>query len=83
VIGVISERHLKSQDASSSPSLVPIYFTDITHRIGADISLEGGNGTHNFICDPLFWRLHQSADRWDKVTSEFGYWQDPIGAGSL
>ena len=60
--------------------------------VGADMSLEGGNGTHDLIKEltkdsdvipspgsfvsPLAggWR--------DKVTSEFGYRQNPTGAGS-
>ena len=60
--------------------------------VGADMSLEGGNGTHDLIKEltkdsevtpsPSSF-ISPLADGWrDKVTSEFGYRQNPTGTGS-
>ena len=60
--------------------------------VGVDMSLEGGNGTHDLIKEMVDGSevipspggfISPLADGWrDKVTSEFGYRQNPTGAGS-
>lgn len=59
---------------------------------GADMALEGGNGTHDLIKEMTSGSdvepsaggfVSPLADGWrDKVTSEFGYRSNPTGAGS-
>ncbi|RGX56791.1 MULTISPECIES: M23 family metallopeptidase [Anaerotruncus] len=60
--------------------------------VGADMALEGGNGTHDLIAEMIKGSdVQPSAEGFvsplengwrDKVTSEFGYRENPTGAGS-
>ena len=90
-VGGYAGRPVTSDD---SANITEIYLRVVYRNfdIGADISLEGGNGTHDLIAE-----MTQGSDvtpsaggfvsplsgGWqDKVTSEFGYRQNPTGAGT-
>ena len=80
--------------ADDSANITEIYLRVRYDRfdVGANMSLEGGNGTHGLIkeltkdseVEPSPGGLVSPlAGGWrDKVTSEFGYRQNPTGAGS-
>lgn len=90
-VGEYAGREVTADDRAN---ITEIYLRVVydTFDVGANMSLEGGNGTHDLIGEmtkdsdvipsaegfvsPLEggWR--------DKVTSEFGYRQNPTGAGS-
>ena len=90
-VSAVAGRQVTSDDMAN---ITEIYLRVVYRNfdVGAEMSLEGGNGTHDLIAEmikdsdvvpseggfisplPGGWK--------DKVTSEFGYRQNPTGAGS-
>ena len=90
-VSAVVGRQVTSDDMAN---ITEIYLRVVYRNfdVGAEMSLEGGNGTHDLIAEmikdsdvvpseggfvsplPGSWQ--------DKVTSEFGYRQNPTGAGS-
>lgn len=90
-VSAVVGRQVTSDDMAN---ITEIYLRVVYRNfdVGAEMSLEGGNGTHDLIAEmtrdsdvvpseggfvsplPGGWQ--------DKVTSEFGYRQNPTGAGS-
>ncbi len=90
-VGEYAEREVTDDDKAN---ITEIYLRVVYDNfdVSADMSLEGGNGTHDLIKEMTkdsdvipsaegFVSPLESGWR-DKVTSEFGYRQNPTGAGS-
>ena len=90
-VGNYAGREVTSDDSTNITEIYLRVQYD-SFDVGADMSLEGGNGTHDLIKEltkdsdvvpsPGGFTSPLASGWRDKVTSEFGYRQNPTGAGS-